>query len=581
MKPVKILCAFGLMALITLWAPRANGQAGGQPVADTIVVNAKIYTVNARQPWAEALATRGDKIIAVGTRKEIEAYRGAATRVIDAQDHLVFPGFVDCHVHFMGGSVGLSQVLLDGANTVAEIQKRVKDFAAAHPGAPWIRGSGWLYTTFGDAALPDKKILDEVVPDRPVLLSAYDGHTVWGNSKALQLAGITRDTPDPPNGVIVHDPKTGEPTGALKEEAGRFAARVAPEPTRQERLAALRQGFHEANRVGVVRVHGMGGDAEYLDLYDELRQKGQLTVRLYTSVVAQPPDLTAEQIDNMEKVRRTYHDDWISGGGVKFRFDGVIEAHTAAMLQPYTDDPSQSGFLKWKEEKYKQAVAELDRHGFQIFTHAIGDRAIRVALDAYENAAKVNGTKDARHRIEHIEDSSAADIPRFGSLGVIASMQPLHAYPNDNILKVWARNVGPERAQRAWAWHSIAVGGGRLAFGSDWPVVTINPWPGVQNLLTRQTTEGNPPGGWVPQMRITLPEAIEGYTLGAAIAGHREKSEGSLEVGKLADLIIVSQDLFHIEPSQIGQTKVLLTMVGGKVVHESAALEPVAPARGR
>jgi predicted amidohydrolase YtcJ len=475
----------------------------------------------------------------------------------------------------------LSQVLLDGANTVAEIQKRVKDFAAAHANAPWIRGSGWLYTTFGDAALPDKKILDEVVPDRPVLLSAYDGHTVWANSKALQLAGIMRDTPDPPNGVIVHDPKTGEPTGALKEEAGRFAARVAPEPTREERLASLRQGFREANRVGVVRVHGMGGDAEYLDLYDELRQKGQLTVRLYTAVVAQPPDLTAEQIDNMEKVRRTFHDDWISGGGVKFRFDGVIEAHTAAMLQPYTDDPSQSGFLKWEEEKYKQAVAELDRRGFQVFTHAIGDRAIRVALDAYENAGKVNGTKDARHRIEHIEDSSAADIPRFGPLGVIASMQPLHAYPNDNILKVWARNVGPERAQRAWAWHSIAAGGGKLAFGSDWPVVTINPWAGVQNLLTRQTTEGNPPGGWLPQMRISLPEAIEGYTLGAAIAGHREKTEGTLEAGKLADLIIVSQDLFHIEPGKIGRTEVLLTMLGGKVVYESAAREPVAAARGR
>jgi predicted amidohydrolase YtcJ len=254
---------------------------------------------------------------------------------------------------------------------------------------------------------------------------------------------------------------------------------------------------------------------------------------------------------------------------VKFRFDGVIEAHTAAMLEPYTDDPSQSGFLKWEPAKYIPAVAELDRRGFQVFTHAIGDRAIRVALDAYENAAKVNGTKDARHRIEHIEDSSAADIPRFGPLGVIASMQPLHAYPNDNILKVWARNVGPERAQRAWAWRPIANGGGKLAFGSDWPVVTINPWVGVQNLLTRQTTEGNPPGGWIPQMRISLKEAIEGYTLGAAFAGHLEKTEGSLEPGKLADLIIVSQDLFHIEPKKVGQTEVLLTIVGGKVVYES------------
>lgn len=580
MKIAKVFHITSWIVVMALCVLGVRARAGGRAAADTIVVNAKIYTVNARQPWAEALAIQGDKIIAVGTRKEIEAFRGAATHVIDAKNHLVFPGIVDCHVHFMGGSLGLSEVLLDGANTVAEIQRRVKEYAAAHPHASWIRGSGWLYTTFGEVALPDKKILDEIVPDRPVLLSAYDGHTVWANSKALQLAGITRETPDPPNGVIVHGPKTGEPTGALKEEAGRFAARVAPQPTREERLEALRQGFHEANRFGVVRVHGLGGDAEYLNLYDELRRKGQLTLRFYTSVVAQPPDLTAEQIDNMEKIRRAYHDEWISGGAVKFRFDGVIEAHTAAMLEPYTDDPGQSGFLKWEPANYKQAVAELDRRGFQIFTHAIGDRAIRVSLEAYENAAKVNGTKDARHRVEHIEDSSAADIPRFGPLGVIASMQPLHAYPNDNILKVWARNVGLERAERAWAWRSIADGGGRLAFGSDWPVVTINPWPGVQNLLTRQTTEGNPPGGWIPQMRIKLAEAIEGYTLGGAIAGHREKTEGSLEAGKLADLIVVSQDLFHIEPSKIGQTEVLLTMVGGQVVYESAAWKSASAARG-
>jgi predicted amidohydrolase YtcJ len=569
MRKARISCVLSFIVVTALGATGPSARAQERRTADTIVVNAKIYTVNAQQPWAEALAIRAGKIVAVGKRKEIEPYRGASTRMIDAKNHLVFPGFVDCHVHFMGGSLGLGQVLLDGANSVAEIQKRVKDYAAAHPRAAWIRGSGWLYTTFGEAALPDKKILDEVVPDRPVLLSAYDGHTLWANSKALELAGITRDTPNPLNGVIVHDPNTGEPTGALKEEAGRFAARVAPEPSREERLSALRDGMREANRVGIVRVHGLGGDAEYLDLYDELRQNGELTVRLYTSVVAQPPDLTPDQIENIERVRRTYHDEWISGGAVKFRFDGVIEAHTAAMLEPYTDDPSQSGFLKWEPAKYIPAVAELDRRGFQVFTHAIGDRATRTALDAYENAAKVNGTKDARHRVEHIEDSSAADIPRFGPLGVIASMQPLHAYPNDNILKVWARNVGPERAQRAWAWRPIADGGGKLAFGSDWPVVTINPWVGVQNLLTRQTTEGNPPGGWIPQMRIGLKEAIEGYTLGAAFAGHLEKTEGSLEPGKLADLIIVSQDLFHIEPNKIGQTEVLLTIVGGKVVYES------------
>jgi hypothetical protein len=255
---------------------------------------------------------------------------------------------------------------------------------------------------------------------------------------------------------------------------------------------------------------------------------------------------------------------------VKFFLDGVIETHTAAMLAPYSDDPTQSGFLQWDPAAYQQAVTELDKRGFQIFTHAIGDRAIRLALDSYETAQKTNHTADARHRIEHIEDASAADLPRFGKLGVIASMQPLHAYPDDDTLKVWAGNVGPERAQRAWAWRTIENSGGTLAFGSDWPVVTLNPWPGVQNAVTRQTTEGDPPGGFVPKERISLEDAIKAYTLGAAFAGHREKTEGSLEPGKLADLIVIQQDLFKIEPSEIAKTEVLLTMVGGKVVYQSS-----------
>ena len=250
--------------------------------------------------------------------------------------------------------------------------------------------------------------------------------------------------------------------------------------------------------------------------------------------------------------------------------DGVVEAHTAAMLAPYSDDPSQTGKLFWDPAKYTQAVAELDRRGLQIFTHAIGDKAVRLALDAYQNATETNHTNDARPRIEHIETISAQDVPRFGKQGVIASFQPLHAYPDDDTLNIWARNVGPERAQRAWVWHSIETTGGRLAFGSDWPVVTLNPWPGVQNALTRQTTDGNPPGGFVPSERISLEDTIKAYTLSAAFAGRREKTEGSLEPGKLADLIVLSQDLFKVKPSEIAKTEVLLTIVGGKVVYRSA-----------
>jgi predicted amidohydrolase YtcJ len=575
---VRILAAVLLLVSAVVFSSRTVAPAQERPSpADTIVVHARIYTVNSHQPWAEALAIRDAKIVAAGSGKEIDAYRGPGTRVIDAGGRLVLPGIVDTHVHFMGGAIGLQQIHLDDATTVAEIQKLVKAYAAAHPDAPWILGRGWWYSVFGSAALPDRKMLDDVVSDRPVFLTAYDGHSTWANSKALQMAGITRDTADPTNGIIVRDPKTGEPTGALKEAAGRLVRRIIPEPSRQDRLEALRQAMHYANSLGVVRVHIAGSDWPYLDIYNELRQKGALTVRFYCADGAEPPDLTPDAVDRMEQNRRKYHDEWLDAGAVKFFLDGVIEAHTAAMLAPYTDDPSQSGHPNWDPVKYKQAVAELDRRGFQLFTHAIGDRAIRLALDAYQEANKANGHKDARDRVEHIEDPSAVDIPRFGKLGVIASMQPLHAYPNDNILNVWARNVGPERALRAWPWHDIAAAGGRLAFGSDWAVVTLNPWGGFQILLTRQTTEGNPPGGWNPNERITLEQAVEGYTLSAAFAGRREKTEGSLEPGKLADLIIVSQDLFHTEPGRFGKTEALLTMVGGKIVYESPAWKSQSP----
>lgn len=559
--------------VIVMYALLAFGTFGTRilvaaETADTIITNARVYTVNPQQKWAEAIAVRADKIIFVGDAKSAESYKGPSTKVIDAKGKLVLPGFTDCHVHFMSGSLGLTQVDLTGANTIEEIQRRVKDYAAAHPTLPWITGMGWQYPTFGATALPNKKILDDVLADRPVYLVAYDGHSSWANSKALAMAGIDRNTPDPPNGKIVRD-ANGEATGALKEAAGDLVERLMPKPTREERLTALRKGLHEANRLGVVRVHSAGGDFEYLDLYDELRKNGELTVRQYIAYFLDPPELKPEAIEKIEQARKKYNDEWISGGAVKTMLDGVVEAHTAAMLGTYADDTSQSGKLFWDPDKYKQAIAELDKRGLQIFTHAIGDRAVRTALDAYEDAQRTNHSTDDRPRIEHIETITAEDIPRFGKLGVIASFQPLHTDPNEDTLKVWAVAAGPDRVSRAWPWRSVESTGGKLAFGSDWPVVTISPWPGVQNALTRQTAEGEPAGGWVPKERINIEDAVRGYTLGAAFAGRREKTEGSLETGKLADLIILSKDLFTIEPPDILNEEVLVTMVGGKVVYES------------
>jgi predicted amidohydrolase YtcJ len=571
-RPVWLV--IGMVSLSCLCAPGRDATSVSS--ADTVLLHAKIYTVNEQQPWAEALAIRGGMILAVGREADIAKYRGPNTKVIDAKQHLVLPGFTDCHIHFLDGSLSLLQVNLDRARTVGDIQQQVKAYASAHPGLPWVLGRGWQYTVFGGSGLPNKSILDEVIPDRPVYLESFDGHTWWANSKALKLAGITRESQDPPGGQFVRDPVSGEPTGTVKEDAADAVVRRAvPQPSDEQNLEALRRGMHEANAVGLVGaispggVSVEGGDFTALDLYNELRHQGQLTLRLYIASRLEPPLASQEQIEKIIGARRRYHDEWIAAGAAKFFLDGVIESHTAAMLAPYSNDPERSGNLLWEPEKYKQAVAELDRRGIQIYTHAIGDKAVRLALDAYEEAHTKNRTRDARPRIEHIENISAPDIPRFGSVGVIASFQPLHAYPDDDLLKVWAPSIGAERAQRGWPWRSIEKTGGVLAFGSDWPIVTLNPWPGIQNALTRQTTEGEPPGGWLPAERISLADAIRAYTLGAAFAARREQTTGSLEPGKFADLIVLAQDLFMIEPTVIGKTEVLLTMVGGNVVYES------------
>jgi predicted amidohydrolase YtcJ len=551
-------------------APAQNSK-DPKIAADSIVLHGRIYTLDSKQPWAQALAIRADKILAVGDDATIGTFRGPDTKVIDAAGQLVLPGFVDCHIHFMDGALSLGRVNLEGAKDVTEIQQRLRDYAAKHPGKDWLLGRGWDYAMFGAVALPDKKYLDDLFPDRPVFLEGYDGHTYWANSKALTLAGITRDTPDPPNGIIVRDPATHEATGALKEAAQNIVAKAAPELTRAERLDALRAGIKWANENGLTRVHSAGGDFPQLALYDELRRQGDLTLRFYIAYFMDPPEMRPQDVEAIETARKKYRDDWIDTDAVKFMVDGVIESHTAAMIEPYSDDPSLKGKLFWDPAKYSSAVAELDKRGLQLFTHAIGELGVRTALDAYQHAEEANHTSDRRPRIEHIETVTTADIPRFGKLGVIASMQPLHSYPDADTLDVWARNAGPDRASRAWSWKSIADAGGRYAFGSDWPVVTLNPWYGLQTAITRQTREGKPEAGFVPSQRLTVAQAVEGYTLGAAFAGRREKTEGSLEKGKLADLIIVSQNIFEIDPHKISETKVRTTIVGGKVVYQSDA----------
>jgi len=567
--PLRVVVQSLLLLLLAASLSRSQGRFAAP--ADIIVVHGRVYTEDPKQPWAQAVAMYRGKIVAVGDDPVIERMRGMGTKVINAGGKLVLPGFVDCHIHFLDGSFSLGRVNLEGAKNPADIQKRLREYASEHPGEDWILGRGWNYAMFGSETLPHKKYLDELFPNRPVFLEGFDGHSYWANSKALAMAGITRDTADPPNGAIVRDPQTGEATGALKESAQDLVAKILPKPTRADQLLALRAGMKWANQNGITRVHSAGQDFEVLDLFDEMRRRGDLTVRMYIAYFLNPPELRPADLDAIEHARKKFHDDWIDAGAVKFMVDGVVEAHTAAMLEPYSDDPSLKGKLFWEPSKYKSAVAELDKRGLQLFTHAIGDYGVRTALDAYEEAETRNRKRDRRPRIEHIETVTTADIPRFGKLGVIASMQPLHSYPDADTLDIWARNAGPDRASRAWVWKSIADAGGRLAFGSDWPVVTLNPWEGVQTAVTRQTSEGQPEAGFVPEQRLTVAQAIESYTLGAAFAGRREKSEGSLEVGKLADLIILSQNVFDVEPRKIGATKVVTTIVGGRLVYQAEA----------
>ena len=566
---------FSLLLAFTTLAPAALSsaqQSARVAPADIVILHAKVFTLDTTKPWAQGVAIRKGKIVAVGREEEVERMRGIGTRVIDAGARVVLPGLTDCHVHFYPGSMSLHLTNLEDAKSVAGILKILADYAKENPGNDWIVARGWDYSMFGERTLPDRSDLDGTFLNRPVFLESYDSHAVWLNSKALSIAGITKETPNPPNGWIVHDPKSGEPTGVLLEDAELLVRKFLPEPAEVDKLIALRAGIKLANRYGITRIQSAGEDFPILSLLQQIRDEGQLTVRFQVAYRLPEYQFRSQDLDAIEAAHKKFHDEWLEAGNtVKFKLDGVIEAHTAAMIEPYSNDPSTSGSLFWDVAQYMAAVTELDKHNVQVYTHAIGDLAVRTALDAYEEAGRKNHSKDRRHRVEHIETVAPQDVWRFGKLAVIASMQPLHSYPDDDTLKVWVPTVGPDRASRAWAWNSIGDGGGRYVFGSDWPIASLNPFPGIQTAVTRQTDAGKPPGGFVPKQRLTVGQAVEAYTLGAAFAGHREKTEGSVVVGKVADLIMLDRNIFEVEARSIDKTNVVLTIVGGKIVYEPSA----------
>ncbi|HEX7263583.1 MAG TPA: amidohydrolase [Candidatus Dormibacteraeota bacterium] len=497
-------------------------------------------------PRATAVAVDGERISALGSDADIGALIGRSTRVIDARGGTILPAFNDAHVHFLMASRSLGELDLFGADTQPEIERRVRDYAASRK-SEWVVGRGWFYSAF-PGGMPTVALLDSLVPDRPAYIESFDAHTGWANTRALTLAGISSE-------------------GVLKEAAMLGVTRHIPARSKGQELDALRAGMRLAASRGIGSVQEAGEGQDQLRLWEALQDAGELTLRVRLAF-DMAPGLDAatwnhilDEYDELSRDRRA--DPWITTGILKSFADGVVESRTAAMLEPYPGS-AERGAPLWGDQELAQAARIADARGWQVQVHAIGDAAIRQALDAFA------GTHPARrHRVEHIEAPAATDIARFAELGVIASMQPQHAEPVKNLLEIWAPNLGPERSARGWPWGSILRSGARLAFGTDWPVVPLDPFASLHVAVSRQTLAGEPPDGWIPGERLGVGEALAAWTSGAAYAEHMDRQKGLLEVGMLADIAVLDRDLLSTDLSQIKETKVEATAVGGRLVYES------------
>jgi len=552
MKPGVPLFAAALAALA---AVAAAPRPPAFPAADRVFLGGRIWTADPSRPRAQALALAGDAIVAVGTDPEVRRYVGPATQTVDLRGRFVAPGFNDAHLHFLV----VENADLTGAASVEEVQGRIRAYAAAHPDQAWVTGRGWVYGAF-PGSLPDRRQLDAAVADRPAFMTSYDGHSAWANSKALQMAGITRDTRDPDHGVIVRDEK-GEPTGALKESASRLVGRLVPPASAEDRYAALKRRLEEAASYGLTSAQNASIAAADVAAYERVAAEGGLKVRFYFAL-PMVKDIAADDLAHYKAMRTKYPGPLMKFGAVKGFVDGVVESKTAAMLEPYPG--GGTGELNWTSDDLDRTVVLYDREGFQVFLHAIGDKAIRMALDAYERAAQANGTSGRRHRVEHIEAPTRADIARFKPLGVVASTQALFANPDQNTYEVYAPTLGPDRESRAMAFRSLDEAGAVQAFGSDSPVFSMEVLRGIYCAATRMTPEGTPPGGWQPQERISAEAALRHFTRDAAYASFEEQRKGTLAPGMLADLVVLSDDVVAIPPAQILKTRVLLTVMGGR-----------------
>ena len=531
------------------------------PGQDLVIRNGRVWTGDETKPFASTVVMRDGRVVAVGGN-EVATPPGA--RVVDAKGRLVTPGFNDAHLHFLGGALGLREIDLTGICTLETIQKAVGDFVARNPGTGWVTGRGWEYLCFPGGKLPVKEWLDAVVKDRPVFLSAYDGHTAWVNSKALALAGVTAATEYKGFGEVVKN-AAGEPAGALKEGAQGLVRKFVPRPDRARNLQALADGMPVLARLGITSMQNASGDEETISLFSEFAKAGKLTVR--TAIAPSVGPLTdGATLREWAAHKSRFPGPDLRVAAIKMMMDGVIESHTAAMLEPYANKPGETGKAAWTQSKFNATVALADKLGLQVLTHAIGDRAVRMALDGYEHARRVNGVRDSRFRIEHIETIASSDIPRFAALGVLPSMEPIHADPGT--VEIWSHAIGPARLPNSFAWRSLEMAGARLVFSSDWPAsISLDPIRGMHNAVNRQTITGLPAGGWLPAQRVSVETALRAYTVHGAYASFEETRKGQIKPGMLADIVILSQDLFRIPPADIHKTRVDATIFNGRVIY--------------
>ncbi len=547
-----------ILLLALLFLPLAASEP------DLILKNGRIWTGDTSQPWADAVAIRKNRIVAIGDNLQVAATAGPNTRVVDLNGRLTIPGFDDAHTHVIHGALRLLRADLAGSCTVADMQKRIRDFAAAHPKDPWIVGSGWAYSCFPNHALPTRSDLDAAVSDRPAYITAEDGHTAWVNSKALQLAGINKATKYTGTGRIVTD-AAGEPTGALSGGAMALVRKLVPDITHDRKLAALEQAIHTLSSLGVTSIENAGGDDETVTLLQELERQHKLNVRV-TVYMSVSPQSTPDVIDHVIELRQASRETMVHIAGVDVVLDGQIEAHSAALLEPYSDAAGVNAKPLWSQEALNEMVALCDSGGLQISEHAVGDRAVRMALDGYEYARRVNEVHDSRFRIEQAETIAPPDIARFAHLNVIASMIPVHADPG--AMDPWSRAVGPERLKLAFPWHSLEQAGARLVFGTDWPgAVSPDPIRGIHIAVNRQTVDGLPKDGWVPAQRIGVEDALRAWTVNGAYASFSNRNGGKLRLGMLADIVVLSEDLLEVPPSQIWKAHVDITVFDGHIIY--------------